>query len=536
MQDKKYFGVMLDMSRNGVMQADEVCRFAKTVKSFGYNTLMLYTEETYEVENEPYFGHYRGRYTQAELKQIVDYCENIGIEVIPCIQTLAHLESLFHWRHYHPIYDVEEVLLVGHERTYELIENMFKTLRKCMKTDRIHIGMDEAHMLGLGRYLQQNGFESRFDILQKHLVRVLEIAQKYNFKPMMWSDMYFRLANQGAYYGKDIQIPDEVIAKQPKEVGLVYWHYYGMDEELYRAMMKTHKKFDCEVWYAGGSRSSDGFASGNRFSIPALQCAMQACKKEGIDNVLITCWGDGGKECSFWTQLPTLYAVRRFYDGEENLDSIAKEFESLTGESFAAMLDFDLPDRVAGNEVRKNPCKNMFYNDVFLGVLDSIVADGVCEEYARHAAVLRGHAKNSRFAYIFHSMAKLCDFLAVKYDLGVRLRSAYQSGDKKQLGRLAKDIKKAETRLAIFFEAFRTVWYKENKPHGFDIQEQRFGGLMHRLKCCRLRVQAYVKGKCESIPELEEQVLDYYGNGHEFNKEQLLYNAWDYITSVNRYR
>lgn len=83
MQDKKYFGVMLDMSRNGVMQADEVCRFAKTVKSFGYNTLMLYTEETYEVENEPYFGHYRGRYTQAELKQIVDYCENIGIEVIP---------------------------------------------------------------------------------------------------------------------------------------------------------------------------------------------------------------------------------------------------------------------------------------------------------------------------------------------------------------------------------------------------------------------------------------------------------------------
>ena len=527
---------MLDMSRNGVMKVSEVCRFADVVKSFGYNTLMLYTEETYEVENEPYFGQYRGRYTQKELKDIVAYCENIGLEVIPCIQTLAHLESLFHWRHYHPIYDVEEVLLVGHERTYQLIENMFKTLRACVKTDRIHIGMDEAHMLGLGRYLQQNGYQSPFDVLQKHLVRVLEIAKKYGFTPMMWSDMYFRLANGGAYYGKDIQIPEEVIAKQPKDVSLVYWHYYGMDEDLYRAMMQSHKKFGCEVWYAGGARSSDGFASGNRFSIDSLRCAMQACKKEDVENVLITCWGDGGKDCSYWTLLPSLFAVRKFYDGEEDLAKISDEFERLTGESFSAMLDFDLPDRVAGNTGRKNPCKNMFYNDVFLGVLDSMVADGVCEEYEKHAKTLRAHAKNSRFAYIFDSSAKLCEFLAVKYDLGVQLRTAYQKGDRARLKKLVLTMATAEKRLKIFFEAFRKVWYRENKPHGFDIQEQRFGGLMNRLKCCRERVKDYLSGKVENIPELEEQVLDYYGNGLEFSKEPLLYNCWDYITSVNKYR
>lgn len=536
MQDKKYFGVMLDMSRNGVMQADEVCRFAETVKSFGYNTLMLYTEDTYEVENEPYFGQYRGRYTQVELKYIVDYCEGIGIEIIPCIQTLAHLESLFHWRHYHPIYDFDDIVLVGDERTYELIENMFRTLRKCMKTNRIHIGMDEAHMLGLGKYLDKNGFESRFDILQKHLTRVLEIAKKYDFTPMMWSDMYFRLANQGAYYGKDIQIPSEVIENAPKEVGLVYWHYYGMDEEMYRAMLSTHKKFGCEVWYAGGARSSDGFASGNCFSIPALQCAMQACKKENVENVLITCWGDGGKDCSYWTLLPSLFAVRRFYDGEDDIQKINQEFEALTGESFTAMLDFDLPDRVAGNEGRKNPCKGMFYNDIFLGVLDSMVVDGVGAEYAQHAKTLREHVKHSKFAYLYDSMAKLCDYLEIKYDLGVQLRDAYQKSDKKKLACLVKKIKLAEKRLQTFFVAFRNVWYRENKPHGFDIQEQRFGGLMNRLKCCRLRLQEFVKGNVQNIPELEEQVLDYYGNTYDFVKEPVLYNCWDYLTSVNKYR
>lgn len=536
MEGKKYFGVMLDMSRNAVMKVEQVCRFADTVKSFGYNTLMLYTEDTYEVDDEPYFGHYRGGYSQEELKRIVAYCETIGMEVIPCIQTLAHLEQIFHWWHYKPIYDVEEVMLVGHEQTYSLIENMFKSLRKCFKTDRVHIGMDEAHMLGLGRYLEQNGYESRFDILQRHLKRVLELARKYGFKPMIWSDMYFRLANNGSYYGKDIQIPEAVIKTHPKEVGLAYWHYYGTDEEMYRAMMRVHKTFGCEVWYAGGARSSDGFASGNWFSVPALECAMSACKKEGIDNILITCWGDGGKDCSYWTLLPSLYAVRRFYEGEHDMCKISGEFKRLTGEDYYAMCDFDLPDKVAGNTERKNPCKNMFYNDIFLGVMDSMVVDGVGEEYASYAKRLHARGKIGKFAYIYDSTAKLCDFLAVKYDLGVRLREAYQSGNRRELKRLSKRIKLAEKRLSVFFEAFKKVWYTENKPYGFDIQEQRFGGLLNRLKCCRVRLNAYLAGKSENIPELEERVLDYYGNFYDYKKEPLLYNCWDYISSVNKYR
>ena len=150
--EKKYFGVMLDMSRNAVMKPSEVKNFATILKKMGYNMLQLYTEETYEVDNEPYFGYMRGRYTQEELKDIVAYCDNIGVEVIPCVQTLAHLERIFRWHPYYAINDMGDVLLVGEERTYELIENMFRSLRKCFHSEYVHIGMDEAHMLGLGKY------------------------------------------------------------------------------------------------------------------------------------------------------------------------------------------------------------------------------------------------------------------------------------------------------------------------------------------------------------------------------------------------
>ena len=52
---RKYFGVMLDMSRNGVMKPSMVNRFVDYISSFGYNMLQLYTEDTYEVKDEPYF-------------------------------------------------------------------------------------------------------------------------------------------------------------------------------------------------------------------------------------------------------------------------------------------------------------------------------------------------------------------------------------------------------------------------------------------------------------------------------------------------
>src|SRR5699024_1726793 len=101
-------------------------------------------------------------------------------------------------------------------------------------TNRIHIGMDEAWNLGLGRYLEKNGYRSKFDLMNEHLKRVLAITEKHGLKPMMWSDMYFRAGSEtGDYYDKDCVIPDDVIADMPQGVQQVYWDYYHQDEAFY---------------------------------------------------------------------------------------------------------------------------------------------------------------------------------------------------------------------------------------------------------------------------------------------------------------
>ena len=113
---KKMLGVMIDCSRNAVMNPQTVKAFAQIIKKMGYNTLMLYTEDTYEVNNQPYFGHLRGRYTKDELKELDAFCNSIGIELVPCIQTLAHLNGMFRWqKEYDEINDCDDILLAEEE-------------------------------------------------------------------------------------------------------------------------------------------------------------------------------------------------------------------------------------------------------------------------------------------------------------------------------------------------------------------------------------------------------------------------------------
>ncbi|MBR1675929.1 MAG: beta-N-acetylhexosaminidase [Clostridia bacterium] len=537
--DKEYFGAMLDMSRNAVMKPEEVKNYARVLKSFGYNMLMLYTEDTYEVNGEPYFGYMRGRYTKEELKDVDAYCASIGVELIPCIQTLAHLGNIFRWGEYGDINDVNDILLAEDERTYKLIDNIFSTLAECFKTRNVHIGMDEAHMLGLGKYLDLHGMKNRFEILVNHLKKVSEIAAKYGFKPMMWSDMFFRLANHGEYYvGKNAHIPQEVIDITPKEVGLVYWDYYHDKKQPFADMIKAHKQFDNEIWFAGGAWSWTGFASSNFYTLQTMKPAMKACRENGLNKIFLTLWGDNGKECSFYSLLPSLYAVRKFYEGEENMNVIKAGFKEVTGEDFDAMAALDIPNFVGGaKNVFQNLGKNSLYRDLLNNYYDSTLYDEIVKtvpgEYKRHARRLSRLAKNSaNYGYIFKSSAALCDMLSVKFSLGYNIRKAYENKDRDGLKRAVDEIKKAEVKLEKFYYAFRELWYKENKPHGFDVQDIRLGGLKMRLRSTRERISDFLDGKIAKIDELDEELLDVYC-GKDDPKKPVGCFMWSWNVSVN---
>lgn len=238
----KTTGVMPDVSRNAVLKKEQLYFFLRKMAVMGLNTLMLYIEDIYEIEDEPYFGYMRGRYTQEELKQVDDYAHALGIEVIPAIQTLAHLQTALRWNDRRNIKDTADILLVGEEETYRFIDKMITAATRPFRTKRIHIGMDEAMDLGLGRYLELNNYQHRFAIMMKHLDEVMKLTTEKKLEPMIWSDMFFRIASKNnEYYDEEGIIPQEVVEQIPREVQLVYWDYYHSEQAHYQLFRKSIK-------------------------------------------------------------------------------------------------------------------------------------------------------------------------------------------------------------------------------------------------------------------------------------------------------
>ncbi|MBQ8688788.1 MAG: beta-N-acetylhexosaminidase [Clostridia bacterium] len=534
---KKYdsLGVMIDFSRNGVMTLDSLKRFLTTIRKMGYNTVFLYMEDTYEVEGEPYFGYMRSRYSIEEMKEIDEFCASIGMEAIPCIQTLAHMRTFFKWDAV-PV-DCDDILLADNERTYQLIENMFKTLSSCFRSKRIHIGMDEAHLLGKGRYYHEHGHVPANEIIKKHLERICEIAKPYGYDLLLWSDMFIRIWNQDAYYINEVKkVPDEIIKSLPEGVLPVYWDYYHDKEETYDIMFKIHKQFPAETWFAGGIWSWAGFAPLNEYSIRTMSAAMKSCRANKIKNIFFTMWGDDGMECSHFSQLPALHYIAEYARGNYDEEKIKTKFKRIVGIDYDDFMKCDIPNYLTENSPVGHECpsKYMLYSDPFLGFLDYTVSEGAGQLYGQYKKELAEIAKRTRkYGYVFNTLAELCNVLELKYELGTKTRAAYKAKDKAELERLAKeDYTELEKRVKAFHRAFEKQWYIDNKPSGFEVHDGRLGALVQRLASCKKRLIAYTEGKLDKIDELECEILPFL-NGKK--GEAITYTCYGRIATANQF-
>ena len=508
----QHFGVMLDCSRDAVMRPDEVKKFITYIARMGYNTLELYTEDTYEVKEEPYFGYLRGKYTAQEIKEIDAFAAAHGVELIPCIQTLGHFSVPYKTPAYDSMWDVTNVLMIGEERTYEFIERLIKSCAESFTSRNINIGMDEAFMLGLGRYKKKHGVKKTTDLMLEHLQKVAAIAKKYGFHAHMWSDMFFRPGAK-SYCGQEgKEIPESFKKQLPENISLAYWDYQTDKEEIYDEMFSVHKSLHRDVWYAGAAWTWCGFAPLQEYSFKALLPALNSVQRNGVEHVLITMWGDGGKECSFYSHLATLFAVKKYADGERDFTKIKAQFQKEFGLSYDDFMLLQLPNFTEKTNYGTLSClcRTALYQDCFLGVYDEDIRSEGNVPFADVAKKLRAAAKRAgEFSYVFTTLATLCEALEYKAFVGIRLRDAYKNGDKKELARQLSLFPIMQKRVKAFARAFEALWEKENKPFGWEIHSTRLGGLLGRIEYCRRKLERYVNGEIDRIEELEEAILPY---------------------------
>ncbi|MEH7114354.1 beta-N-acetylhexosaminidase [Neobacillus niacini] len=508
-------GVMLDVSRNAVLKVDEVNGLLRTMAIMGLNVVMLYTEDTYEVPEYPYFGYMRGRYTEVELKACDEYADTFGIEMIPCIQTLAHLTMALKWGYATNIRDTADILLVGEPKTYQFIESMIEAASRPFKSKRIHIGMDEAHQLGLGRYLDLNGYENRFEIMNKHLSQVVSIAERHGLKPMIWSDMYFRLGSKhGEYYDDEVTIPKEAIDSIPENVQLVYWDYYHEEEDFYRSYFEKHKELGPDTVFAGGAWTWNGISPNYGRAFATTEAALTACKKEGIQEIFTTLWGDNGAETPLTTALPVIQLfAEHTYNKTVDKDMLAERFHFSTGNHLDDFLILNQLDETPGvmknNLQSSNASKFLLWQDLLIGLFDENIRGLQMNEHYQKLAPLLNRAKdrNPNALPLFEFYEQLARVLSVKAEMGLQLKTAYDQKDKGKMVSLLEDIKELTKEVGVLRQKHREVWFSLYKPFGWEVLELRYGGLAARLETTQFRIQQWLEDKITNIEELEAERL-----------------------------
>lgn len=530
-------GVMYDCSRNGVLREEQIREYIRLQALMGLNQMYLYTEDTYEVKGYPYFGALRGRYTKEEIQRCDAYAKKFGVELVPCIQTLAHLRTVLRWPQMMEYRDDEDILLAEEEKTYQLIDAMLKSVKEMYTSKKIHLGMDEAFYLGYGNYRKKHGLVNQGELIKTHLEKVVGLCRKYELEPIIWSDMFFVTPGEGDYYGvpESYEWPNE--EKPDLDVALVYWDYYSHEKDRYVRMAKLHKKLTDHVIFAGGGWIWNGLAPNYAKAKATLQAGLAGVQECEVTDTFLTLWLDNGAETPMETGLPMMaFYSRCVYGKKPEGEEMERWFRALTGESYEDMLLWDLLDHIPGtsaeNEEFANPSKMLLYQDVMTGIFDCQFAGMYLPGYYEKigSRLEEAEKRAGKRKPLFHYYRQLARVLAGKAELGIDIRKAYLRKDKAALEHMVQEeLPELGEQVSVLQRQREEIWNREYKPNGYEVLDIRLGGVETRLHTAGRRISAYLNGQLERLEELEEERLPYLTQKGKVPS----CNLWEHIVSAS---
>ena len=505
-------GIMLDLSQGSqVLTVKYLKEFFRQISFMGLNMCMLYMEDNYDVPEEPYFGYMRGRYSYEELKELDDYADLFGIELIPAIQTLAHQITVLQWEVYKPIRENHTCMLPRDQRTYEFIRHILTAVTKPFRSKRVHIGMDEAAFLGHGALYKRYGMIPSNEILMDHLARVCKITEEMGLIPMVWND-HFRLTRplSDTEMGKSSRFMEDA----HPDLQNVFWRYKPDTVEWFAERIKANRRKDYGGMYCNCSWTWLGFAPSWHRTIGNMN-SMIACRETNVYEAMVSVWMVGF-DCDFRVNMlgAQIFAEYCFYE-KPSMEQVKERFEFCTDGSFDAFWMLQLLNEVPGcpennmDTYMSTAPEFLLWQDPMCGLcdydIDGLEIGAFFVEKAKELAVHAEKAKGTSYETVIEFYRLLADALALKSDLGLDITKAYRDGNKQELARIAADvIPETIRRINALRNMARHNWHQIGKPLGWEAYDLHYGGVLIRLQAAIEEITDYLEGRRERLEELEE--------------------------------
>ncbi|MBE7001954.1 MAG: hypothetical protein E7421_04560 [Ruminococcaceae bacterium] len=233
--------VQLDLARQ-----KENLEFIKSYIDFvaenGFNSLRLYLEATVRVPCASFFNE-ETSYSEDEIREIVAYGKEKGLEVFPAVENLAHLEQFLEYdqlkfmaeckdmtKDGRGIRSTPDCLCMSEPKGREFFDTYFAQVAQLFESEYFEACMDEPFdfmVCPKCRKRLENG-ETKEDIFLEHVIHTNDLLKSLG-KTMIMADDFFQYM--------------DVSDRLPRDIIIDCWNYDYIDDEL-QGMWTNRKKCD----------------------------------------------------------------------------------------------------------------------------------------------------------------------------------------------------------------------------------------------------------------------------------------------------
>jgi len=182
-----YRAFMMDFSHGQLLKVSEIERQLDLLARYKANQYFFYSEMNIEWDGYSIINP-GGRYTQAEVRQVIAYARQRHIDVVPCMELFGHMHDLFRTEMFSDI----GLPLYGEEfdqrnpKALKVVDDLFDQASKLFPSPWIHVGFDEPWSLGkIGMTPGRDPYDTFIGVLQ-HLT---DRGREHGKRVMYWADI-----------------------------------------------------------------------------------------------------------------------------------------------------------------------------------------------------------------------------------------------------------------------------------------------------------------------------------------------------------
>ncbi len=281
--------------------------------------------------------------TQEEMKQLISYCKERELEVIPEVPSLGHCDYLMMGNPEiaeRPEDPYPDTYCPSNPRSYEILFDVIDEVVQVFEPERMNIGHDEYYSIAV---CEKCRLRSGADIFADDVNKIAAYLKKKDIKTVIWGDKLLKNAQvpgAGPFGGAEIRMYSPAFHREGKFIGIM--------PATWPAIYRVNKEVEILHWNWGLSRDLEDELLEEGFSV----------RYGNFDSYLFPNWKDRKKEIcgamiSNWSTLDErilqrngiFFNIAYAYEMFWNPDYKEYNFEKIRALVMESLYDRKNPDR-----------------------------------------------------------------------------------------------------------------------------------------------------------------------------------------------